>query len=112
MNRLTFLDVRGRTRRAARALKESPAIVRRRLSAAEVWVQDHAVGLGITAVVLILTAAGLLLRFRPDQVIEQAKLLAPVFTILSIVISAVFGFIKWVRKRRRARLATTEAARL
>ncbi|MFD3998991.1 hypothetical protein [Streptomyces sp. NPDC058583] len=82
--------------------------MRRRLGAADVWVQDHHVGVGVTALVLITTGAGLLLRFRLDLVIELAEQYAPVFTILSITIGAVFGSIKWVRQRRLARLKATD----
>ncbi|GAA1311844.1 hypothetical protein GCM10009647_035970 [Streptomyces sanglieri] len=111
MSWLNLLDVRSRTWRAAQVLKGAPAFARRRLTAADVWVQDHHVGVGVTVLVALCTAAGLLLRFRMDQVIELARQFAPVCTILSIAITAVFGSIKWVRKRKKARLATTEAAR-
>lgn len=40
--------------------------------------------------------------------IELAEQYAPVFTILSITIGAVFGSIKWVRQRRQARMETTD----
>ncbi|MFC8765842.1 hypothetical protein ACFUAG_34715 [Streptomyces sp. NPDC057193] len=84
--------------------------MRRRLTAADVWVQDHHVGVGVTVIVVLCTAVGLLLRIRMDQVIELARLFAPVATILSITIGAIFGSIKWVRKRKKARMATTGSA--
>ncbi|MFE7713355.1 hypothetical protein ACFU6I_48415 [Streptomyces sp. NPDC057486] len=108
MNSLNFLTARSRVQRAAKVLKRTLALVRRRLKAADVWVQDHHVGVGVTVLVLITTASGLLLRFRLDQMIWLARQFAPVFTILSITITAVLGSIKWVRKRRQARLATTD----
>lgn len=111
MSRLNFLDVRSRTWRAAQVLKRTSVFARRRWTALDVWVQDHHAGVGATVVVFLCTAVGLLLRFRMEQVIELARQFAPVFTIISIAIGAVFSWIKWVRKRRKARLATAGAAR-
>ncbi|WP_405835110.1 hypothetical protein OG528_38500 [Streptomyces platensis] len=123
MSRLNFLNARARTWRAeaakkkakaaheAKVLKGASAFARRRLTAADVWVQDHHAGVGFTVLVLLCTAVGLLLRFRMDQAIELARQFAPVCTIISIAITAVFSSIKWVRKRRKARLASTEVAR-
>ncbi|WP_405401087.1 hypothetical protein [Streptomyces sp. NBC_01104] len=104
MSRLDFLDTHARTR-AVQALKGVPAFARNRLTAADVWVQDHHAGLGGTVLTVLCTATLLPLHFRMDQVIELARQFAPVFTIISITMGAVFTSIKWVRKRREARLA-------
>ncbi|MET9725506.1 hypothetical protein [Streptomyces zaomyceticus] len=96
MNRLKFLIVRVRTS------------ARRQLTAIDVWVQDHHMGLGIATISLIGAGAWLLLRFRLDLVIELARQYAPVFTILSVVTGMVISSIGWIRKRRRARLATRD----
>lgn len=111
MSGLNFLAVRARTWRAAQVLKRVSVFARRRLTAADVWVQDHHVGVGATVVMFLCTAVGLLLRFRMDQVLELARQFAPVCTIVSFAIGAIFSWIKWVRKRRKARLATAGVAR-
>ncbi|MFJ3594511.1 hypothetical protein ACIQUY_34535 [Streptomyces sp. NPDC090231] len=107
MNRL----IRAWTWRAVQVLKRASVVARRRWTATDVWVQDHHAGVGFTVLLVFCTAVGLLLRFRMDQAIELAKQFAPVCTIVSFAIGAVFGWIKWVRKRRKARLATAGAAR-
>ncbi|MFF3540019.1 hypothetical protein ACFYXP_39675 [Streptomyces sp. NPDC002466] len=111
MSWLSFLDARARAGHAAQVLKGVPAFARSRLRAADVWVQDHHVGVGATVLMVICTAVGLLLRFRMDQVVELARQFAPVCTIFAAVISAVLGLLKWIRKRKKARLAAMEAAR-
>ncbi|MCX4417885.1 hypothetical protein OOK43_32120 [[Kitasatospora] papulosa] len=107
MNRL----IRAWTWRAVQVLKRASVFARRRWTAADVWVQDHHAGVGGTVLVLLCVAVGLLLRFRMDQVTELAKQFAPVCTIISITVTAIFSWIKWVRKRRKTRLATAGAAR-
>ncbi|MFC9407832.1 hypothetical protein ACFRAA_23180 [[Kitasatospora] papulosa] len=103
--------IRAWTWRAVQVLKSASVFARRWLTAADVWVQDHHAGVGVTVLLVLCTAVGLLLRFRTDQAIELAKQFAPVCTIVSIAVTAVFSWIKWVRKRRKTRLATAGAAR-
>ncbi|MFJ3084610.1 hypothetical protein ACIPJG_33335 [Streptomyces halstedii] len=91
--------------RVVRAWKRTLAFVQRRVSAVDIWLQDHHVGVTFGALTLLLAAVGLLLKYRMEEVIDYAKQFAPVFTILSITIGAVLGTLKWFRKRRTARLA-------
>lgn len=84
-------------------------LVRGRVNAMDVWLQDHHIGVTIGVLAVILTGAGLLLKYRLEEVIELARQFAPVLTILSITVGAVFSTLKWFRKRRTARLAARAA---
>ncbi|MFF0000949.1 hypothetical protein [Streptomyces avermitilis] len=79
--------------------------MRSKARAVDIWVQDHT-KLVITSMMLTLfVGTGTLLYFRWDEVIDLAKQLAPVFTILSIVASLLLAMIKWFDMRRARRLA-------
>ncbi|WP_411078243.1 hypothetical protein [Streptomyces sp. cmx-10-25] len=91
--------------RVVQMWKRTLFLARGRVNAMDIWLQDHHIGVTIGALVLILTIAGLLLKYRLEEVIELARQFAPVLTILSITVGAVLSTLKWFRKRRAARLA-------
>ncbi|WP_314249877.1 hypothetical protein [Streptomyces sp. DSM 40907] len=71
--------------------------------------QDHSILATTLALVLLLTGAGGSLWWWGELILDLAKTYQPLFTILSIVIGAVFAVIKRFRVRRKARLAAATA---
>ncbi|MCX4617956.1 hypothetical protein [Streptomyces mirabilis] len=98
-----------RLNRAARRLPDQvrrlPEQLRRWTGKADVWLQDHHIPVVIGMFVLLGTSAGLLLWMDWDTVTAYAKVVAPVFTIISITAGAILGVINWFRQRRTDRLA-------
>lgn len=88
--------------------------LRRWTSAADVWMQDNRIAVIITMFTLLGAAAGLLLWTHWVLVVNLARQVAPVLTILSITASAILSATRWLRERRAARLArqTTDVATL
>jgi hypothetical protein len=93
------------SRSVFRGVKRATDPVRRALTAADIWIQDHHVAV-VTGVLSVLTpSVGLLLWTHWDEVVEVAKQLAPVLSVLTVTGGAIASTIKWLRKRRNARLA-------
>jgi ABC-type siderophore export system fused ATPase/permease subunit len=101
--------IRKMQQRVVRGVQSTPTVLRRRASAVDVWVQDHHIVLVVVLFGLLGAAAGLLLWTNWDLVVDLARQIAPVLTILSIIVSAILGVIGWFRKRRVARLARQRA---
>ncbi|MGW2749115.1 hypothetical protein [Streptomyces sp. NPDC001450] len=104
--------IRRMQQRVVRGVQNTPPRLRSWASAIDIWVQDHHVEVVIALFALLGGAAGLLLWTNWDLVVDLARQIAPVLTILSIVASAFLGATGWFRNRRIARLArqNTEAA--
>ncbi|MGW7282213.1 hypothetical protein ACWGIV_28760 [Streptomyces sp. NPDC054844] len=84
--------------------------VRSTTAAIDIWIQDH-YRLTVASMLLSLAAGtGLLLQWRWDQVIDFAKQLAPVITIVSITASALLSLLTWLRKRHQQRLSQNRPA--
>lgn len=80
------------------------AALKRSVKKIDIWVQDHCLILVIGLVAAGVCSTGLLLLWKWAQVITLAKQLAPVLTIISILVSALLGAMRWFRKRRSRRL--------
>lgn len=91
-----------RRRRTWNWIKNAP---RRAWNRADLWMQDHSILATTLTLVLLLTGAGGSLWWWGELILDLAKTYQPLFTILSIVIGAVFAVIKRFRVRRKARLA-------
>ncbi|WP_217251552.1 hypothetical protein [Streptomyces sp. AC602_WCS936] len=98
---------------ALRELKRAGAAARRMLTRIDIWVQDHHVALLVGVMSVVLPCVSLVVWTHWDTVVEVAKQLAPVVTVIGFTAGAVASTVKWVRKRRAARLAAaTETAGL
>ncbi|GGW76368.1 hypothetical protein GCM10010350_71520 [Streptomyces galilaeus] len=96
---------------AVRGFRWVKDTVRAKITAVDIWIQDH-YRFVVTGVLLTLGAAtGWLLWWRWEEAIGFAKQVAPVFTIVSIIASALLSVLAWFRKRRLKRLAAQAAAR-
>ncbi|MFI0829697.1 hypothetical protein ACH4Q7_35460 [Streptomyces roseolus] len=97
---------RARTARLVSTVKQVPALLRRGLAASEIWVQDRLVMVaGIVFAVLGTTLVLVLVHWN-DQAVALAKTYAPVFTIVSVVVSSVISAVMWLHKRKKARRRT------
>jgi hypothetical protein len=105
-----FTRLNRAARRLADKVRRLPERLRRWTATADVWLQDHHVAVVISMFVLLGTSAGLLLWMDWDTVTAYAKVVAPVFTILSITAGAILGVTKRFRQRRTARLGADSAA--
>ncbi|MGW4759406.1 hypothetical protein [Streptomyces chartreusis] len=101
---------RGLARSVARHVRRAMGTVCGKTTAVDIWIQDHH-RLVVVSVLLVLgTGTGLLLHWWWVQVVDVARQLAPVLTIVSIIASALLSVLAWFRKRRRKRLAAQAAA--
>ncbi|MFJ3099592.1 hypothetical protein [Streptomyces hydrogenans] len=91
------------TGRLVSATKRVPALLRRRMAAAEIWAQDHLTMLAGIVFIFLGALLTLVLAYWNDQVVALAKTYAPVFTIVSIVVSSVISAVMWLHKRKKAR---------
>ncbi|KUM92896.1 hypothetical protein AQI88_29570 [Streptomyces cellostaticus] len=96
--------IRTMRQRVVSGVQSVPSRLRRWASAVDVWIQDHHIPVVIVLFALLGAAAGLLLWTSWDLVV-LARQVAPILTIVSIVVSAFLGATGWFRKRRAARLA-------
>ncbi|MDX2295892.1 MULTISPECIES: hypothetical protein [Streptomyces] len=94
------------TARLVSATKQVPALLRRRLMAAEIWAQDHLIMLTVMVFTVLGTTLTLVLTYWNDQAVALAKTYQPVFTIVSIVVGSVTSAVVWLRKRKKARLSS------
>ncbi|MGQ4483058.1 hypothetical protein [Streptomyces sp. SAS_276] len=93
--------------RGARRVMEA---VRRTLTAADIWIQDHYWFVVISMLLALGTGTALLLEWRWVQVTEFARQIAPVLTTVSIIASALLSGLAWFRRRRHKRLTEQAAA--
>ncbi|XVV39295.1 hypothetical protein ACQPXT_40320 [Streptomyces sp. CA-100214] len=85
--------------------------VRSTTTAIDIWIQDHYRLTVVSMLLALATGTWLLLQWRWDQVIDFAKQLAPVITIVSITASALLSLLAWFRKRHKKRLSQDRSAR-
>ncbi|MEU1320766.1 hypothetical protein [Streptomyces tibetensis] len=109
MSRLRAAErIRGVKERISRRTEHIVNTIRSGCSAVDIWIQDHYRFTVISMLLTLATGTALLLRWRWDEVIDVAKQIAPVFTIVSILASALLSVLAWFRKRRQRRLAAQE----
>ncbi|MFE7448127.1 hypothetical protein ACFU7X_47560, partial [Streptomyces chartreusis] len=68
--------------------------VRRKSAAVDHWIQDHVKAVTVGMLLTLGFSTAWLLYFHWDEVIDLAKQIAPVFTIVSIAASAVLAVLK------------------
>ncbi|MGW8775913.1 hypothetical protein [Streptomyces sp. NPDC055794] len=98
------------SRSALRAVTQAGAAVRRSFTRADIWVQDHHMVLLIGVLAVLAPSVALVMWGHWDAVVEAARELAPVMTVIGVTGGAVAGTVKWVRKRRASRLAAAPGA--
>ncbi|MFJ2651869.1 hypothetical protein ACIO1C_34740 [Streptomyces sp. NPDC087420] len=115
---MAFFGLPQRVRTASRTVldlaKRGVEAVRRGLEPADIWVQDHHVGVLVCVVGAVLPLTGLVMWTHWDAVTETAREVGPVLTVISIIAGTVLRVVRRMRKRRAARLAqviTLPAAR-
>ncbi|MEU0475678.1 hypothetical protein [Streptomyces olivaceus] len=99
----------GITQSVVRGVKRVMEAVRRTITAADIWIQDHYWFVVISVLLVLGTGTGLLLEWRWAEVTEFARQIAPVLTTVSIIASALLSVLAWFRRRRHKRL-TAQAA--
>jgi hypothetical protein len=70
----------------------------------DIWIQDHCLVLLLALLAVGIPCIVMLLLWKWIQVITLAKQLAPVMTIVSIVITTLLALLRWFRRRRNKRL--------
>ncbi|MDW8805500.1 hypothetical protein P1P68_12105 [Streptomyces scabiei] len=91
--------------RIARGAERAKNAVGSKVTAADVWIQDHHKAVVISMLTGLGAGTGALLWWRWAEVIDIAKQVAPVLTVVSIVATAVLSVLQWFSKRRKKRLA-------
>ncbi|MGV9238107.1 hypothetical protein [Streptomyces nigra] len=84
------------------------AVLKRKSTTVDRWFQGHSKLLAVSMLLTLGLSTAWLLYFHWDEVIDLAKQIAPVFTIVSIAASAVLAVLKWMEGRRAKRLAEQE----
>ncbi|MFJ7988584.1 hypothetical protein [Streptomyces sp. NPDC096351] len=106
------MDLRTALRRAIAAairtshtvLARSTAAVSRVVGRVDVWGQDHHVALLVVLLTVVAPTLAVSAWLHFDAVVEAARRLAPVLTVVSLVVGAVVSAVRWVRSRRSARI--------